>query len=245
MDTETSGQSFLISLSKNSSLGTLSIEKDKEQTYVHLEETSGLKPKLAELRQKFDDDKAPGNIKMSVITGLSLYKEGNVMLYHLDGATGLDKEEVSKLDASDLSPGTGILLILHEKRAVAQVQEIVSLQPHDLAEHLDHFKQLDYDEVDFKTRLGEVYQVNADALISVDQNRIVTVESAQKEGELLNVRVEQNLFSFKFPPDVRLEINEGSKLVLRLKNPRRLFTGDNIEGIYLIDKVLASRPKDK
>ena len=245
MDTENRDQSFLISLSKNSPLGTLSTEKDSEQTYIHLEDTTQIKSRLSELRKKFDDDRAPGNVKMSVITGLSLYKDGDIMLYHLDGATGLDKEEVSKLDANDLAPGTGILIKLHKERAIAQVQEIVSLHSQDLAEHIVNFRELEHNEIDHKTKISQVYHKNQEELYTVDQNRVVTAESSQKEGELVNVRVEQILFSFKFPPDMRLEIKEGSQLVLRLKNPGQLVSKNNIDSIYLVDKVLASRPKDK
>lgn len=241
MDAESS-KNILLSIPNSSEIGKIKIDQTPDGPYVHLEETEQVLAKERELRQKYHETGTiPGNVELSVVTGFSLYNTGSLRLYYVNGTTGLGKEELANIDASTISPGTLIALRM-ETGTVAKVREIISLHPYDFARQLSSVGVSDFDPLTDPELDPGIWNGNFREIQSTKRNLILTAEEVQNFEGLTKVRIINFNIEFKnLPETFETVINEGDKMVFRLKDPEAGFDNENIEEIFLVNKTLVSR----
>lgn len=239
---ELNKDSILSIVPESSKIGRLIAEKQPDGYFIHIEETPEVAARIKDARRKFENDKGAGNgLIMSVLTGVSLYDSGGTMLYHVTGATMLDKKETSVVSPKDVAPGTGVVIRLVSEQW-PEVLEILKLDDQDIAKNLTKTKIIPPDARKITDTTGALYNGNVWELNGYGKNRVLIVEEAKKLGDKVTVRMANVEFSFTGLSGANASMGVGDKIVFRLKKPGVDVTEKgNIEEIYLVDKELVKR----
>lgn len=242
---EHSDQPKLLNFQAESTIGKVVVENlpDKRQ-WVHVVETPDMKQKVDSIRNKYKEPlHAMGNTQVSVLTGYFVNPDGDITLQYASGATGLDKEEVAKLQPDDLNLGEGVIIKMFPN-AIAKVQEILTFKSFDYAKYFTEIDQTRLIQIDVKKDLDkDMFHKNANASSQKVKNRILTIESIDHLDGKLRIGIADSFFVFSEIPDTpEASINIGDQMVFILKD-RESYLSDasEVSEIFLVNRTLASR----